>query len=73
LDAEKNTEMTLTESFSMIPAASVSGLYFGHPKAKYFAIDLLTRDQIQDYAKRKGIAQAEAEKWLQSYLGYDPG
>jgi 5-methyltetrahydrofolate--homocysteine methyltransferase len=72
LEAEKNTGMTLTESFSMVPAASVSGLYFGHSKAKYFAIDLLTRDQIQDYARRKGIPQSDAEKWLQSYLGYDP-
>ena len=53
----------------MVPAASVSGLYFGHSKAKYFAIDLLTRDQIQDYARRKGIPQSDAEKWLQSYLG----
>jgi len=72
LDAEKNTGMSLTESFSMVPAASVSGLYFGHSQAKYFAIDLITRDQVADYAKRKGISTAEAERWLQSYLGYDP-
>ena len=72
LDAEKNTGMSLTESFSMVPAASVSGLYFGHSQAKYFAIDLITRDQVADYAKRKGISNAEAERWLQSYLGYDP-
>ena len=64
--------MSLTESFSMVPAASVSGLYFGHSQAKYFAIDLITRDQVADYAKRKGISNAEAERWLQSYLGYDP-
>src|SRR6185369_13712965 len=56
--------ITLTESFAMWPAASVSGLYFSHPQAKYFAVDLVTRDQVEDYARRKKIARSEAERWL---------
>ena len=72
LDVEKNTGMRLTGGYSMIPAASVSGLYFGHPKAKYFAIDLVTRDQIYDYAQRKKMDVQEVERWLQSHLAYDP-
>ena len=61
----------LTESFAMIPAAAVSGLYFAHPEATYFAVDLITRDQVESYAKRKGISRAEAERWLAPNLGYD--
>ncbi|HAY81226.1 MAG TPA: hypothetical protein DCY79_15585, partial [Planctomycetaceae bacterium] len=55
-----------------LPAASVSGLYFAHPEARYFAVDRLTRDQVEDYARRKGISLSEAERWLSPNLGYDP-
>ncbi|MDC0287984.1 B12-binding domain-containing protein, partial [Rubripirellula sp.] len=72
LQAEKNTSVELTSSFAMAPGASVSGLYFGHPDARYFAVDRVTRDQIQCYAKRKGIPIEEAERWLSPNLAYDP-
>ena len=55
----------------MHPAASVSGLYFAHPDARYFAVDRITRDQVESYAKRKGISVAEVERWLSQNLGYD--
>jgi 5-methyltetrahydrofolate--homocysteine methyltransferase len=64
--------VNLTESFAMTPAASVSGLYFSHPQAKYFAIQRIGQDQIEDYAKRKGVTVAEAERWLRPVLAYDP-
>ena len=64
--------MDLTESFAMTPAASVSGLYFGHPEAHYFAVDRITREQVEDYAARKGMTLAEVERWLAPNLGYDP-
>ena len=62
----------LTESFAMTPAAAVSGMYFHHPGSKYFAVGRLGRDQVEDYASRKGVAVAEAERWLSPNLGYDP-
>ena len=62
----------LTESFAMLPGASVSGLYFGHPAARYFAVGRLTREQVDDYARRKGVPLAEAERWLSPNLAYDP-
>ncbi len=62
----------LTESFAMMPAASVSGLYFGHPSARYFTVGRIDRDQVEDYAARKGFSMAEAERWLMPNLGYDP-
>jgi 5-methyltetrahydrofolate--homocysteine methyltransferase len=71
LNVEATTGMTLTESFAMHPAASVSGLYFSHPASRYFAIDFLARDQVDDYARRKGQTRAEAERWLSPYLAYD--
>jgi 5-methyltetrahydrofolate--homocysteine methyltransferase len=71
LDAEAKTGITLTESFAMWPAASVSGLYFSHPEARYFAVDQITRDQVEDYAKRKAWPMATAERWLAPNLGYD--
>ena len=71
--AEKNAGITLTENFAMYPAASVSGLYFAHPEARYFAVDRLTRDQVEDYARRKGMPLAEVERWLSPNLGYDVG
>jgi 5-methyltetrahydrofolate--homocysteine methyltransferase len=72
LKAERNTGIRLTESFAMHPAASVSGLYFAHPEARYFAVDRITRDQVEDYARRKGMSVAEVERWLSSNLGYEP-
>ncbi|MAR13445.1 MAG: methionine synthase [Blastopirellula sp.] len=72
LSAESQAGIELTESFAMLPAASVSGLYFAHPEARYFAVDRLTRDQVEDYARRKGISLSEAERWLSPNLGYDP-
>ncbi len=71
LDAERRAGISLTESFAMWPAASVSGLYFSHPEARYFAVDLITRDQVDDYAKRKGWPKSTAERWLAPNLGYD--
>ena len=65
--------LALTESFAMTPAAAVSGLYFAHPDSKYFAVGRLARDQIEDYAARKGIAVDEAERWLRPNLAYEPG
>ena len=71
LDVGKAAGMTLTESFAMFPAASVSGLYFGHPESRYFAVDRITRDQVESYAARKGMAVSEVERWLSPNLGYD--
>jgi len=71
LDAAKQTGMTLTESYAMWPAASVSGLYFAHPEARYFAVDLITRDQVESYAHRKGMSVAEVERWLAANLAYE--
>lgn len=73
LDAESATGIRLTESFAMWPAASVSGWYFGHPEARYFAVDMITRDQVQSYAERKRMTLAEAERWLAPNLSYDVG
>jgi 5-methyltetrahydrofolate--homocysteine methyltransferase len=64
--------MDLTESFAMLPAASVSGLYFGHPAARYFNVGRIGRDQVEDCARRKGVEVAEAERWLRPNLAYDP-
>lgn len=72
LQAEKNTGIELTESFAMYPASAVSGLYFGHPQSKYFAVDRLTRDQIESYAARKGMPVPVIERWLSPNLGYEP-
>jgi 5-methyltetrahydrofolate--homocysteine methyltransferase len=71
LEAEKATGITLTESFAMHPAASVSGWYFGHPDASYFAVDMISRDQVEAYAARKGMLTAEAERWLAPNLSYE--
>jgi 5-methyltetrahydrofolate--homocysteine methyltransferase len=71
LDA-RTTGLDLTESFAMTPAASVSGLYFGHPQSKYFAIQRVGQDQVADYAKRKGMTIPEVERWLRPVLAYDP-
>jgi 5-methyltetrahydrofolate--homocysteine methyltransferase len=72
LDVEANTGITLTESRAMAPGASVSGWYFSHPQSQYFVVGRLGRDQVQDYADRKGWTLAEAERWLSANLAYDP-
>ncbi len=64
--------MRLTESCAMAPAASVSGLYFAHPQARYFAVGKIDRDQVEDYARRKGMSVAEVERWLAPNLAYEP-
>ncbi|MCL2450863.1 MAG: methionine synthase, partial [Polyangiaceae bacterium] len=64
--------VSLTESGAMLPTASVAGLYFGHPEARYFAVGRLGRDQVEDCARRKGLPVAEVERWLAPNLGYDP-
>ena len=72
LQAEKNAGVELTSSFAMTPGASVSGLYFGHPEARYFAVDRVTKDQIESYAKRKDKPISEIERWLGPNLAYEP-
>ena len=72
LDAEANAGMALTESFAMTPPASVSGLYFSHPEALYFGVGQIAKDQIEDYAQRKGENIEMTERWLSPILGYDP-
>jgi 5-methyltetrahydrofolate--homocysteine methyltransferase len=64
--------VSLTEHGAMLPAASVSGLYLGHPQARYFNVGRVGRDQVEDYARRRGVPLADAERWLQQNLGYDP-
>jgi 5-methyltetrahydrofolate--homocysteine methyltransferase len=70
LDAESATGVTLTESFAMWPAASVAGWYFAHPGSHYFGVGRIARDQVEDYARRKGMTIADAERWLSPSLGY---
>jgi len=71
LDVEKNTGMLITESFAMWPGSSVSGLYFAHPEARYFTLGKIDRDQVQDYALRKGMTVQEVERWLGPNLNYE--
>ena len=66
------TGITLTETYAMLPAASVSGLYFSHPEANYFTVGRLGRDQVEDYARRKGLERSDVEQWLTPNLGYNP-
>ncbi|HLZ82611.1 MAG TPA: vitamin B12 dependent-methionine synthase activation domain-containing protein, partial [Caulobacteraceae bacterium] len=73
LDAEAATGIALTESFAMSPASSVSGLYFAHPDAHYFGVGKIERDQVADYAARKGWDAKTAERWLGPILNYEPG
>jgi len=73
LEAPSRTGIRLTESFAMLPAASVSGMYFQHPESRYFSIGPVGRDQVTDYAKRKGMEQRVAERWLGPSLGYQSG
>lgn len=71
LEADK-LGISLTESFMMVPAAATSGFYFSHPQSQYFGVGKLQRDQITDWARRKGVSTAQAERWLQSVLAYEP-
>jgi 5-methyltetrahydrofolate--homocysteine methyltransferase len=64
--------VTLTESFAMWPGASVCGLYFSHPQSHYFGVGKIERDQVEDYARRKGLTLEQTEKWLAPILNYDP-
>ena len=72
LSVEEKTGIWLTEAKAMVPTASVSGLYFSHPESRYFSVGKINRDQVEDYAARKGIDLAEAERWLMPNLGYEP-
>jgi 5-methyltetrahydrofolate--homocysteine methyltransferase len=71
LGAEERAGITLTESFAMLPAASVSGLYFSHPEARYFQVGRLGLDQVQDYRRRKGMDLRTVERWLAPHLDYE--
>jgi len=72
LDATANAGIGLTESFAMLPAAAVSGYYFSHPRSQYFVVGRIGRDQVADYARRKGVPVAQVERWLATHLDYDP-
>ena len=73
LGVEKRTGIKLTESFAMYPGASVSGFYFAHPEARYFAVGKIDRDQVLDYSRRKGMDVKTVERWLAPNLNYEPG
>lgn len=72
LDAGNNAGVRLTESYAMYPAAAVSGYYFSHPDSQYFVVGRVSKEQVEDYARRKGVSLAQAERWLASNLDYDP-
>ena len=72
LDVKANTGIQITESFAMWPGSSVSGLYFAHPESRYFSLGKIERDQVADYAERKGMGVHEVERWLGQNLNYDP-
>jgi 5-methyltetrahydrofolate--homocysteine methyltransferase len=72
MDVEKTAGIELTESYAMWPGSSVSGLYFSHPDSHYFGVGRIERDQVEDYARRKGWSVVEAERWLAPVLNYDP-
>jgi len=72
LDVDRSIGLSLTDSFAMFPTAAVSGFYFAHPEARYFSVGMLSRDQVDSYATRKGMQLAEVERWLAPNLGYDP-
>ena len=71
LEAER-AGVSLTESCAMLPPASVSGLYLGHPRSRYFSLGRVDRDRVADYAERKGMTVAEVERWLRRHLAYEP-
>jgi 5-methyltetrahydrofolate--homocysteine methyltransferase len=71
MDVPRNTSIQLTESYAMWPGAAVSGLYFAHPQSHYFGVGKVERDQVEDYARRKGWTVEECERWLAPVLNYD--
>jgi 5-methyltetrahydrofolate--homocysteine methyltransferase len=71
LKAPENAGIVITESYAMVPTAAVSGFYFSHPNASYFAVGKIGKDQVEDYAKRKGWTMEQAEKWLAPILSYE--
>jgi 5-methyltetrahydrofolate--homocysteine methyltransferase len=71
LDVEAATGMKITENYAMWPGSSVSGIYFAHPEARYFSLGRIGRDQVEDYAVRKGMSVGEVERWLGQNLGYE--
>ena len=71
IEPDKNAGITITESFAMLPTAAVSGFYFSHPDAKYFGTGKIQKDQVEDYAKRKGENLSVVERWLAPVLDYD--
>jgi len=71
MNVKEDIGVELTESLAMLPAASVSGLYFAHPKSEYFAVGQICKDQVEEYAARKGMPVADVERWLRSMLSYD--
>ena len=72
LEATERARITLTDGYAMMPAASVSGFYFAHAQASYFGVGRIGRDQVEDYARRKGVAVAQVERWLATNLAYAP-
>ena len=72
MDVKANTGIWLTEAKAMVPTAAVSGIYYGHPDSSYFAVGKINREQVEEYAQRKGMSMADAEYWLAPNLGYDP-
>ena len=72
LKVEENIGLKLTESYAMYPVAAVSGWYFSHPQSQYFGVAKISEDQVESYAKRKGMEMKEAERWLSPNLGYEP-
>ena len=72
MDVKTNTGIWLTEAKAMVPTAAVSGIYYGHPESSYFAVGKINREQVEEYAQRKGMSMADAEYWLAPNLGYDP-
>jgi 5-methyltetrahydrofolate--homocysteine methyltransferase len=72
LDVKTQAGIELTDSYAMYPTAAVSGFYFSHPESRYFAVGKIGRDQVEDYARRKGMSVATAERWLAANLGYEP-
>ena len=70
LNAGQNAGMILTESFAMLPTAAVSGYYFAHPEAQYFGVARIGRDQVEDFARRRGVPIEQAERWLRPNIGY---
>ena len=72
IDANKNAGIVITENFAMVPTAAVSGWYFSHPESRYFGVGKINQDQVEDYARRKGLERNVMERWLSPNLGYEP-